>query len=62
MEAANAGFSNTVKAPGRDSLGLGAGVSFNTDKDVSFSLNAGSELFRRDGTSLYGNLAVEWTF
>ena len=62
VEAANAVFSNTVKVPGRDSLGLGAGVSFNTDKDVSFSLNAGSELFRRDETSVYGNLAVEWKF
>ncbi len=65
VEAANAGFSNTVKVPGRDSLGLGAGVRFNTDKpntDVSFSLNAGSELFRRDATSVYGNLAVEWKF
>ena len=62
VEAANAGFSNTVKVPGRDSLGLGAGVRFNTDKHVSFSLNAGSELFRRDATSVYGNLAVEWKF
>ena len=62
VDAANAGFSNTVKVPGRDSLGLGAGVRFNTDKRVSFSLNAGSELFRRDETSVYGNLAVEWTF
>ena len=50
------------KVPGRDSLGLGAGVRFNTDKHVSFSLNAGSELFRRDATSVYGNLAVEWKF
>ena len=62
VDAANAGFSNTVKVPGRDSLGLGAGVRFNTDKHVSFSLNAGSELFRRDETSVYGNLAVEWKF
>lgn len=62
VEAARAGFSNTVKVPGRDSLGLGAGVSFNTDKDVTFSLNAGSEMFRRDGNAVYGNLAVEWTF
>lgn len=61
-EAANAGFSNTVKVPGRDSLGLGAGVSFNTDKNVTFSLNAGSELFRRKSTAVYGNLAVEWKF
>ena len=60
VEAANAGFSNTVKVPGRDSLGLGAGVRFNTDKHVSFSLNAGSELFRRDATSVYGNLAVNF--
>lgn len=61
-EAANAGFSNTLKMPGRDSLGLGAGISLNTDKNVSFSLNAGSELFRHEGTSVYGNLAVEWKF
>lgn len=62
VEAANAGFSNTVKFPGRDSLGLGAGLVFNTDKDLSFSLNAGSELFRRDETSVYGNIAMEWKF
>ena len=62
VDAANADFSNTVKVSGRDSLGLGAGVRFNTDKHVSFSLNAGSELFRRDETSVYGNLAVEWKF
>ena len=62
VDAANTGFSNTIKVPGRDSLGLGAGVRFNTDKHVSFSLNAGSELFRRDETSVYGNLAVEWKF
>lgn len=62
VEATNAGFSNTVNIPGRDSLGLGAGVRFDTDRNVSFSLNAGSELFRRDGASVYGNLAVEWKF
>lgn len=48
VEAANAGFSSTVKRLGRDSLGLSVGVSFNTDKDVSFSLNAGSELPHRE--------------
>ena len=43
-----------MKIPGRDSLSLGDVESFNTDKDISFSLNARSELFRRDGTSIYG--------
>ncbi len=62
VEAANAGFSNTVKVPAATALASARACVFNTDKHVSFSLNAGSELFRRDATSVYGNLAVEWKF
>ena len=45
VDAANTGFSNTIKVPGRDSLGLGAGVRFNTDKHVSFSLKRRKRTF-----------------
>lgn len=62
VESTNASFSNTVKVPGHDSLELGAAVSLRTSKDVSFSLTAGSEHFRRSGASVYGKFAIEWTF
>ena len=37
VDAANTGFSNTIKVPGRDSLRLGAGVRLDTDGRRSLS-------------------------
>lgn len=62
VNAANASFAQRVSFPSRDSLGLGAGLTFTTSNNVSFALNAGSELFRNNGASVYGNLKVGWKF
>ncbi|MEG2140449.1 MAG: autotransporter domain-containing protein [Bilophila sp.] len=61
-QASDLAFANTLKAPGRDTLGLGVGLTVTTNTDLSFSLNAGSELFRHEGTSVYGNLSLGWKF
>ncbi|HFW3777781.1 TPA: S8 family serine peptidase [Salmonella enterica subsp. enterica serovar Thompson] len=60
--ADNDNFSSTVKMPDRDSVSVGTGIVFRTDKNVSVSLNTGGEIYRRNGTSVYGNLGVEWIF
>lgn len=60
-DVARSGFTQRVELPGKDSLGLGAALIIDTDRDISFSLNAGSEL-AHGGSSLYGNLAVGWKF
>ncbi|ELE9456959.1 autotransporter domain-containing protein [Salmonella enterica] len=60
--ADNDNFSSTVKMPDRDSFSVGTGIVFRTDKNVSVSLNSGGEIYRRNGTSVYGNLSVKWVF
>lgn len=60
--ADNDNFSSTVKMPDRDSFSIGTGVVFRTDKNVSVSFNSGGEIYRRNGTSVYGNLSVKWAF
>ena len=60
MDADNAGFSSAARMPGRDSLGLGVGMSLRTGRGFSVLLNAGSELFCGGGSTVSGNLAVEW--
>lgn len=60
--ADNDDFSGTVKMPDRDSVSVGTGIVFRTDKNVAVSLNSGGEIYRRNGTSVYGNLSVEWAF
>ena len=61
-EAAGADFPYVVRTPCRDSVSLGAGVSFVTDRDMFFSVTAGSELSGRGGDTLYGHVNLGWTF
>ncbi|MGS0639872.1 autotransporter domain-containing protein, partial [Citrobacter sp. VF227] len=60
--ADNDDCSGTVKMPDKDSVSVGTGIVFRTDKNVAVSLNSRGEIYRRNGTSVYGNLSVEWAF
>ncbi|MDO4178195.1 MAG: autotransporter domain-containing protein [Phascolarctobacterium sp.] len=51
-----------VKNHGRDSLTIGAGLTFHTKNKLDVVLMAGSDIYRKDGHSVYGKAGVEWKF
>lgn len=61
-EAAGYGFSDRVKFPSRDSIGIEAGVTVGVNRNVSVLAQGGSELFMHGNNSLYGSLSLIWNF
>lgn len=55
-------ISDTAKNYGRDSLGLMAGVTFRTPKNLDVTLNLGSDIYRKGGSAVYGKVGLEWKF
>ena len=55
-------INDTAKNYGRDSLGLLAGVTFRTPKNLDVTVNLGSDIYRKGGSSVYGKVGLEWKF
>ena len=55
-------INDTAKNYGRDSLGLLAGVTFRTPKNLDVTVNLGSDIYRKGGSAVYGKVALEWKF
>lgn len=55
-------ISDTAKNYGRDSLGLLAGVTFRTPKNLDVTLSLGSDIYRQGGSAVYGKVGLEWKF
>ena len=55
-------ISDTAKNYGRDSLGLLAGVTFRTPKNLDVTVNLGSDIYRKGGSAVYGKVGLEWKF
>lgn len=59
---ANVTITDTAAAYGRDSMSLAAGVTFKTPKNLDVTLSLGGEMYRKGGSSIYGNVGLEWKF
>ena len=55
-------INDTAKNYGRDSLGLLAGVTFRTPKNLDVTVNLGSDIYRKGGSAVYGKVGLEWKF
>lgn len=55
-------ITDTAAAYGRDSMSLAAGITFKTPKNLDVTLSLGSEMYRKGGSSIYGNVGLEWKF
>lgn len=55
-------ISDTAVDYGRDSMSLAAGITFKTPKNLDVTLSLGSEMYRKGGSSIYGNVGLEWKF
>ena len=55
-------ISDTVDTYGRDSMSIAAGVTFKTPKCLDVTLTIGSDMYRKGGSSVYGNANFEWKF
>ena len=58
----NFGFSSTNKIVGRDSLGVGAGLTYEASKDLELGARISSKLFQSGYSSVAGNLSATWRF
>lgn len=55
-------ISDKAQNYGRDSLGLLAGVTFRTPKNLDVTLSLGSDIYRHGGSAVYGKVGLEWKF
>ena len=55
-------INDTAKNYGCDSLGLLAGVTFRTPKNLDVAVNLGSDIYRKGGSAVYGKVGLEWKF
>lgn len=56
------GFSGDVDYYGRDSMSIMAGVTFQTPNKLDVTLSAGSDIYRKGGSAIYGKAKLEWKF
>lgn len=55
-------ITDKAKLYGRDSLGLVAGITFRTPKNLDITVNLGSDIYRQGGSAVYGKVGLEWKF
>ncbi|MDO4178519.1 MAG: autotransporter domain-containing protein [Phascolarctobacterium sp.] len=53
-------WSKDIKNHGRDSLNLAAGFTFHTKNKFDLTVMAGTDMYRKDGHSVYGKVGAEW--
>ena len=53
---------DNVELYGRDSMSIAAGVIFKTPNRLDVGLTLGSDIYRKGGSSIYGNATFEWKF
>ena len=51
---------DTIETYGRDSLSIAAGITFKTPKRLDVDLTLGSDIYRKGGSSVYGQVKFEW--